>query len=224
MKKHILSIALIACGITAEAQSFSMVDTARTTHGTTDDVSITNPVQIINNSGTNLNMSWNRFYEDMPAGWDVSSCSPAGCAPIGVSQDTYVLDTTNSLTDYHNCHFYPNGIAGTGEAKVRILNTDTQEEAIVTWYGIIGYTNVNEIAQGSISIYPNPGSEPSINYDFGSLDKVSMTVFSTEGKLILSENVNGIGNMHITGQAPGVYIVRFTSPEGLNLSERLVID
>lgn len=208
--------------LNSSAQSFAMVDSARITSGTVADYSLTNPVQIVNNSSDSLNMAWERFDESMPSAWEISSCTPMGCAPIGVSNGSYVLDPVNSLSDYHNCHFYPNGAMGSGEAKIRIWNTVTLEEAIVTWYAVVGAVGIDEIEALNLSIFPNPGKEITLNGDFGAGD-FSISVLGSTGSLVRNINLAGKASITIDDLPSGFYYVQVNGTSGPLLTEKIVI-
>lgn len=222
MKVLFTLVSLATAVQVVNAQSFNMVDTARTTYGESADYSLTNPVQIENNSGDTLPMAWERFNEVMPSQWDISSCTPINCMPIGITSGTYDLDPVNNLSDYHNCHFYPNNTPGTGQATMRIWNTQTLEEAFVTWYAFVGATGVGTVDQHNIMILSNPGKEVTIQGDFQT-KPVDMRVFNTSGQIVKNKMYTGTNQIVLNDLIPGYYIVQLTSQDGLNFTEKVII-
>lgn len=225
MKKYrLLVVVMLALPLTGFAQTFSMVDTARTTYGSSADANLTNPVQIVNNTSDVLPITWERFNESMTAGWDISNCTPDGCIPIGgPSTGSYNLDTINSLSDYHNCHFYPNGLIGSGQASIRIENTNTNEESIVTWYAFAGQVGVNESVMSTLTVLSISGEGVIIQGDFSALQQVQASVYNTAGQLVEQVHVENQQQIPILGLNNGYYFVHITSNEGLSITQKVVI-
>ena len=218
MKNRILSFLVILCCATGlQAQSFHLVDTMRTTLGSTSDFSLTNPIQIVNDAGVDLPIFWHRFEESLPSAWDVSSCTPMGCMPIGVDSGSYTLDPVN-----HNCHFYPNGTVGSGHARILIRNVSTGEEVIASWYADVNATSIGELVMSSYTVLN--ASDGSVQILFDSVQEdLGMELFTASGKLIRSEMLNGANSFVLSGLNPGVVILRMIAKNGSISTQRIGI-
>lgn len=219
--KYLIAIALCISIYNTNAQTFSLVDSAKTTYCTTIDGSLSNPNLIYNHSGANLNMFWYRYYEDLTPGWDISSCIPTGCMPIGVDSGSYVLDTSFSSLDYHNCHFHHNGIPGYGEARMIVKNVDTQEQVTLSWYAYVGVTGVEENKNYNFQLLSNGSKNVSINYQTN--NNVNYYVYSLNGKLFNSGFINGSGELKLNGLESGNYIINFQDNNSFNSNYKILV-
>lgn len=219
--KYLIAIALSISFINTYAQTFNLVDSTKTTYGTTTDGSLSNPNLIYNNAGTDLNMFWHRYYENLPQGWAISSCTPIACQPIGVDSGSYVLDTIFSSTDYHNCHFHHNGIAGYGEARMIVKNVNTQEQVTLSWYAHVGVTGIEFNESYNFQLLNNGAIDVSFNYQVS--NNVNYYVYSLNGMLIQSGIINGLGELNLKDLSIGNYIVNFQDNKKFNSNYKVLV-
>jgi hypothetical protein len=81
---------------------------------------------------------------------------------------------------------------------------------------LVGYVDVNELAREKLVIYPNP-AHTTLNLK-SNLPYLSYTIFSTQGVQIQSGNVDS-QQIDIRQLASGMYILRLSAQEGLNVSQ-----
>jgi type IX secretion system substrate protein/NHL repeat-containing protein len=105
----------------------------------------------------------------------------------------------------------------TGTDANNCMNTDTLSVIVVDCTtGIEQFANINEL-----NIYPNPNKgnfviEPS------SATKQTMQVYDVNGKLVLSQSINGKTTIDASSLNEGVYNISLTSGEGV-VNKRVVI-
>ncbi len=84
--------------------------------------------------------------------------------------------------------------------------------------GIEQVTTANE----QITIYPNPNNGSFIIEPQNILSNVSCTIYDVNGKVVLSQTINGKTKIDASSLREGVYNINMVSDEGV-INKRLVI-
>ena len=221
MKKLILSIAILVCGITAAmAQTFTVIspDTVYTS-GVTSDYEIIVKATIRNNTTNPINVGWKRFVNNLPSGWSASICDITnGCYAPSVDSQTLNLPAGSSTR--LDVHFYPNGNLGSGLARVR-FGSGTNAKSIT--YVASSYTvGLNDPAKASFQFYPNP-ARSTLNVNLSENIKTgNVEIYSVIGTLLLSETITPMDDiipLSVDHLPRGTYVIRINSPaQGILLS------
>lgn len=120
-------------------------------------------------------------------------------------QTTFIFDYTENPADW----FYT-----TSTPMIR-LNVNEPD-----------FSSVNENGKNSIQVYPNPSSDY-ININFGDVTgDVTLAVYSSDGKQVMSSFANVVSGQNITldvnGLAAGIYTVRAVSTSGTFTSKVVI--
>ena len=113
--------------------------------------------------------------------------------------------------------------AGTGQHLVLYLFTDSNgcESSATDSISVSACVGIAENGTQVFSMYPNPASGA---FTFTAVSGGTLEMIDVNGQLIRKEQVaNGKKEINLTGYAPGVYLVRFTSETGNVSSGRLII-
>jgi hypothetical protein len=81
---------------------------------------------------------------------------------------------------------------------------------------------INKYSNGpELTVYPNP-AQNNFTIQTTSTEKLTLEMFDVNGRLVLSQNINGTTNIDATNIVAGVYNINLTSAYGLS-NKRLVI-
>ncbi len=189
MKRILLLSTILILALTAFSQTFSVTTTETNSLGYADDYDIYDVVPITNETNDVIVVSWERTLEDVPNGWDISNCSPCQCHPIGVTSSSGCYFSNTNLTAYVNTHFYPNGIVGSGQVKMKIWDESTFDEIIVTFNATAQEPLVSisdNTTSSYLRSYPNPFNERlNLEFNYTNVNKVTLEVVDLLGKTVL---------------------------------------
>jgi hypothetical protein len=85
-------------------------------------------------------------------------------------------------------------------------------------------TNIanNHLANALVSVYPNP-SKGNFIVEINSTEKQTMQLFDVNGKLVLTQIINGKTNIDVSNLAEGVYNLSLINSEWFVVNKRVVI-
>ena len=212
MRKILLSIFAFT-SLTLHAQNFSVEVPDTTIYGTATMSTFYEDIDIYNDLGTTLDMSWERIEESIPLGWTTSNCDPDQCHPEGVISGSFSLLASGG---YLNTHFYPNGVDGSGYMKIKLWETANPADSVVlTYYGTTETTvGINELAASDIQIFPSP-AQHTVNIVLPNSDEaIHADIFNVNGQRAKSfDMVQGnLVSIDISDLEMGVYIIHFNVP------------
>lgn len=174
------------------AQTFSVETEIQNSTGYADDFDIYDVVPMKNETSGVIVLSWERTLEDVPTGWDVSNCMPCQCFPIGTTSGTGCYYSNTNTTGYANTHFYPNGVAGTGQVKLRMWDESSLDEVTVTFNATAQEPLVSVVEMHPTTFlraYPNPfNNELNLEYNYGTTDNITVELVDLLGKVVLTKS------------------------------------
>lgn len=144
-------------------------------------------VSVTNETSDVIVVSWERTLEDVPSGWDISNCSPCQCHPIGTTFGSSCYFSHTNLTAYVNTHFYPNGITGSGQVKMKVWDESSMDEIVVTFNATAQkpLVSVAELQSTYLRAYPNPfNNELHLEYNYGSSNNITVELLDVLGKTV----------------------------------------
>ena len=98
-------------------------------------------------------------------------------------------------------------------------------DSAMVHYCVSQTTGINKVVGigNEINIYPNP-SNGTFVIETNTIEKQIVQLFDVNGKLVLSQNINGkTNNIDASNLNDGVYNLSVTSNEGISINKRLVI-
>ncbi|MFN3918151.1 MAG: T9SS type A sorting domain-containing protein [Flavobacteriales bacterium] len=170
-----------------------------------------------------ITMEWEVIEVNVPQGWEVSNCDPLICHPIGVNSAQFSLTGSSTI----HGHFYPNGQSGSGHMKLSFKNiNDPNDQAEVIWYGYASGLSNEEIVSTQMLVYPIPARDLLNIKIANGVSNVTFGIYDITGKLVKSGNTsNPEQNVVFVGDlVRGVYILRFVSDEGMEISSKIVLE
>ena len=172
------------------SQTFSVATESQTASGSASDNDIYEVVLVKNETTSDITLSWERFDEDLPSGWTLTSCDPCGCRPESVTELSGCVLTPDKLNGYVNIHFYPHNVDGTGSAKTRLWDESTMDEITVTFTATASKVlGVVETENAYLRAYPNPFSETlNLEFNYGSSKNISLELLDLLGKVVMSKH------------------------------------
>lgn len=189
--KVLYTIILVSfVAISGFAQTFSVETETQNATGYANDSDIYEAVSTSNNAGEVIVLSWERALVDIPEGWEISTCDPCTCYPIGVESGSGCYYSHTNPNGSLNTHFYPNGIVGAGQVKIRMWDESTLDEVIVTFNATANepLVSVEEQTSSYIRTFPNPFAEGlNIEYNYVSQQSISVEVIDVLGKTVYSQ-------------------------------------
>lgn len=209
MMKNIVLLIFALASLTVQAQNFSVEVLDTTLYGAPSDVTFYGDIDLYNNLGSIINMTWERIEESVPAGWTTSNCDPNQCQPVGVTTASFPLPTN---TSFLNTHFYPNGVAGSGYMKVKLwVSSNPSDSVVLTYYGVAGALSVNEIEASDIQVFPSP-TQNTLNIMLPHPgETISVDIFNLSGQRANSFTITegNVTSLDVSDLKAGIYVVHF---------------
>lgn len=207
--KHFLLLFFTFASLILHAQTFSAETLDTTLYGSPSDLTFYGDIDLYNNIGATLNLTWQRIEESVPVGWTTSNCDPDLCHPVGVTSASFTLPTS---TSFLNTHFNPNGVAGSGYMKVKVwLTANPTDSVVLTYYGAAGVLNVNEIEASDIQVFPSP-TQDLLNIMLPHPEvPIHVNIFNLVGQRAESFTINqgNLTSVDVSQLEAGVYIIQF---------------
>lgn len=206
--KHILLSFLSLLPFIGFNQAFSVETDDTTLYGSPTENTFYGDIDLFNQSSDTLTLGWENIEQNIPDGWEVSNCDPAGCAPIGVLTGSFEL--APSAEGLLNTHFYPNGVPGQGYVKINVFDINNPSDSIVlTYYGNANSATINEVSELSFDIFPNPATHHISIIGSGILNQ-DIFVYDALGRKVLQSKgqFNGKSDLDIKKLKSGVYLVK----------------
>lgn len=225
MKKALLSLSLLFCGVAAtNAQSFlsDKPDTVTQAY-TPGDMFIYNYLK--SNTGAPITLSWRISTVDTTGGWHfVGFCDNDLCynAPAVLS-GSY---TPTYGTEFEDFHAVLNGddaeMNSSASVTVRVTDNETSFTRFLTFIAYKSPTGVTITkADKKISMWPNPATE-NLNISFSPEAGIRYAaVYNTIGKVVGQYRIQGnSAKLDVSNLPAGVYMLRLSNGQGQMVSTK----
>lgn len=196
--------------------------------GDTNDNDLSSTITATNISTETQVFEWAHNSIDLPEGWTFEVCAPNNDC-VEESNGTFEAESGDfNLTAV----LRPNGIVGSGQAVIDVINPQTAEVIPLTWsYEVELASGINDLPfSQNVQVYPNPAKAlVNVEYDFSNIDlpnnNYSFVITDLNGKIVYQENtLNAAGKIVLNEElSNGVYLYQFFGDAQLLSRDRLVI-
>lgn len=215
--------ALLFATTTAITQtSFSVASNSITIHGdASDNINFYDQIDIDNETGAFLKLTWDRTSMNLPNGWESSVCDKSTCYPNATSTEDLIFGAWGA--NYLNVHFYPNGNSGTGDVTIHVYKTnDPTDETTLTFTGTTDPVGVEELKNGAFSLFPNPAnSNVHVRMAAVAVSNQSYEVLDLSGRVLKQGEVNaGSFTLSVEDLQSGIYFVKVIREGGDSVTRK----
>jgi hypothetical protein len=153
------------------------------------------------------------------ATWTADNAGMGTVPVFGLKQQTIFYPTTN-INNNGKLFYYP-GVQNYGAIYAASYGNGFFIDT--TYYNPMGIepVNGNLISKNSILVFPNPvKNSATVSYTLSLKSDVSLMVYDISGRIVRTITSNGVssGNhqvtVDLTGQLPGIYMIRLDSKDG----------
>jgi hypothetical protein len=224
----LISFSFITMGFAANAQSFSISDTVRSTPS-----GFTNIMNTFNNlTSGNLKVDWKVVATDFPADWlfrsdtinRIGLCDNMLCYSLGNVWPSATTQVTDNYApgrgDMHiQVDISSSTSTGTHYLTLRLYNNADSNDSATTTYLVskspTAVTGLSKSNDESIFLYPNPAfNEININFP-ATLDVKSVGIYNNIGRMVTSFKVAvNTPTFNIDNLQGGLYFARLMSTSG----------
>lgn len=218
MKKLILLVFLVTITKSSFSQTFTLdpgnVDTVFAPY---DELTIFDiyPVNITNEK---ILFHWTKIAVNVPVGWDYSLCDYGNCytgIPNGGTMDSVDVGGMGLL----GLNISPYSIAGQGIVKIYVYDANFPNDGdTVTWVVNSSALGVEENFASLVSIYPNPATD-FIMVNQESFNFNEFTIYSIEGKLLVSGTLNLGSRIELNLIPNGTFLLQLNGKNGSFISK-----
>jgi hypothetical protein len=201
MLKNLLYLTFFLSINTMFGQNLSVSTSYANQQGRTSE-EISPSVLLKNNSGSSMELRWERVKNNMPSGWDALICE-RNCYSALLESRTFTLGAGESIQDFR-VTFRPNGQEGIANAEIKVYEIKNPSNSVTVFFtasAVSGSSNGN-----GPSVYPNPAVDY-IQIQDGS-DVKFIEVHNALGRKILDFNAVNTGRYDIGDLPKGMYMVR----------------
>ena len=151
-----------------------------------------------------------RIQNTLTTGWTAAYCDCELCHGETTDSAKFTLAIGDSCVT--SAHFYPHSIKGSGIMKVKIFPENNRSNMVIGEYRATCWAaSATFIKNEKLEVSPNPANSV-LNIKFGSAGAYTINMFSSDGKLIVSEIVNSLNNsMDISTLNNGLFTVKIES-------------
>jgi hypothetical protein len=200
MLKNLLFLTLLLSVNIAFGQQLSVSTSFATQQGRASE-EISPSVLLKNNSGSTMELRWERVKNNMPSGWDALVCE-RNCYSALLESRTFSLAPGESISDFR-VTFRPNGQEGIANAEIKVYEIKNPSNAVTVSFTA---SAVSGSSGNGPSVYPNPAVD-FIQIQDGA-DVRYIEVYNALGKKIIDFNASSSGRYDISDIARGMYMVR----------------
>lgn len=201
MLKNLLYLTFLLSINIAVGQQLSVSTSFATQQGrVTEEISPS--VLLKNNSGSVMELRWERVKNNMPSGWEALVCE-RNCYSALLENRTFTLAPGESIPEFR-VSFRPNGQEGIANAEIKVYDIKNPSNAVTISFTASAISGSSS-ASGP-SVYPNPAVDY-IQIQDGA-DVRYIEVYNALGKKIIDFNASSSGRYDISDIARGMYMVR----------------
>lgn len=240
MKRILSTIAVVLCVLSAQSQSFKLIndegiinngDTVRydTTLVSISEL-IAEDIRIVNLSGTNLAVNLNKTNLFEVAGTENSFCFCANCfPPFVMSAGPCTIAVADTMVDF-SAHYYPYSNCGTSYVAYTfsVAGSPNDSVQVVIEFVVIcpGIAEHGTLCQSSV-LFPNPASsEATFSYTLNRYTPdLKLNVYGISGEKVFEKSLTRQSDnvmIPVSEFARGMYYCTLTG-EGAILSSRKLI-
>jgi len=200
MLKNLLYLSFFLSINIAVGQQLSVSTSFASQQGKTNE-EISPSVLLKNNSGSTMELRWERVKNNMPSGWEALICDRQ-CYSAYLESRTFSLAAGESISDFR-VTFRPNGQEGIANAEIKVYEIKNPSNSVS-----ISFTASATSASGANgpSVFPNPAVDY-IQIQDGA-DVKYIEIHNALGRKVLDFNVVNSSRYDIGDLARGMYMVR----------------
>lgn len=181
---------------------------------------------VINNTGTERTIVWERLENNMPCDWQNSVCDINLCYAPNIDTNSFVLADGDTM--YLSINFYPQFQEAEGSVLMRAYVQDDPD--IADTLNFVGLSTscagsspcVSSIADISTfggKVFPNPFHSIVTISEISAFANVS--IFDISGKQVIPSLVLTNNRLDLSGLQPGIYVLLIN--EGVNWFRKIII-
>lgn len=215
--KHVLTLLAASVSVLAGAQNLTSTTVLIDQEGPLTGYDHIMDLKIYNNSGTTLDLAWNRPTNDMPGSWVSAICDCSLCHDTATSYAGFTDPFDANDSCFVSCHIRDDGSThGVGTVVMEIY--DPNDSANTNLGLTFRYTawplGIADAGTHEIRVYPNP-SASMIVVDHGD-EAAHIRLFSAEGKLLRTISTDGVDAsvINMAGLPAGNIIVEVIAADG----------
>lgn len=169
-------------------------------------------VDIINNTGEEQSLLWERSIKSPPEGWLSWICDEINCYLPNIDRCSETKPNIIAAGDtlQIQIHVNPNGVEGSMDVAVDIFPLDAQSNilaTISTTFNVAQTTSVKELTKEDIKIFPNPATD---QFQISHPAVSQVTIFNIVGNEMRTFNAFPGRSYDISDLKSGLYLVRMT--------------
>lgn len=140
-------------------------------------------IDIINETGDSLWLTWRLVGNSTPEEWHVNLCDNVECYGVmPTTADMHPIAPDSAA--FLRITTYPQNYPGSGQLRFRIYQTGfPQEYSTITFNLAAGITATEEPLESRVRVYPNPASGP-VQIEFPDDGPISWTLFDAMGRIV----------------------------------------
>lgn len=184
---------------------------------------------VTNNGSATVDLRWERFIIDMPEAWEIQICDLNFCYNPEVYSNFIAGEIEVPVTlepgasTNMDVHLKPRGVAGTGEVRIDVSETDSPSEVISSGtfsFEALTVSSSRDLRKQPITIFPNPASDYFALRGDTDVDRV--VLYNIVGREVRSFTVFP-GQRYFIGDLPnGLYLASLVSnKKGIRTTLRL---
>lgn len=200
MLKNLLYLTFFLSINTLFGQSLSVSTSYANQQGRTSE-EISPSVLLKNNSGSSMELRWERVKNNMPPGWEALICE-RNCYSALLESRTFTLAPGESIPDFR-VTFRPNGQEGIANTEIKVYEVKNPANSVTVFFTA---SAVSGSSGNGPTVYPNPAVD-FIQIQDGS-DVKFIEVHNALGRKILDFNAVNSGRYDIGDLPKGMYMVR----------------
>lgn len=151
-----------------------------------------------------------RIQNTLSSQWTSAYCDCELCHSVGTDTADFFIAKGESCET--SAHFYPANKKGLGVMQVKVFAPADPSNFVIGEYraSCWGASTVF-IEKEVLKVSPNPSSR-SLNVQFGSGEAYTLQILSSDGKLLMNENISGINHyVNIEALESGLYVAKVES-------------
>lgn len=205
MNKNLLTFVLLIFCATSVLAQLTVDNTEINLSGEATEAEFYDHTGMTNTTSADLELRWVRTVVSMPDDWDNYFCTVPGNCGLPTTDSLNFTLAPGELGDFQ-IHFAPNGVDGTAEVKVDLVN-NADNSIVETIIINVATTpvSVNELEEAQVSVFPNPTTSYFQIENGQKVDQI--TIYNILGKQVrFFENADN--QLYVGDLTKGLYMVQ----------------
>ncbi len=187
---------------------------------------VNHKVDMINMTGGELTLAWERLYIDFPDVWEYTLCDFGGCY-VGIPESGEMMAISDTLNGYLKITLNPWDHAATGTVVFRVYDTKTPMASDTLTFTIHS-GDVTGLSQTAVSegmnVYPNPANDWTTVESLSEGENV-LSIINVNGQLISSESISSKDSRKIDMRdfEPGFYFFTISNSQGVIERKKVIV-